>query len=306
MANKEDTKKRSNRLVLTILVILLLLFNAFLLVKLVQKKPLENELIETKNLKAKLELEVDSIQNIVTNLEGTIYEKDTSLVSLQNELQAKVKEIEVLIANERITESKYRKALDEIKKLEYYTKKYQEQINELKAKNKQLTQENEGLKEEVKTVKKEVDQLTDENVSLSNKVSLGAMLKTNSISAIGIQKRNNGKIKETLKGSRMEALKISFTIKDNILAQAGSREFYIKVLNPKGETLYLEERGSGQFDYQGEQSLYTVKSEFEFNNDPEFVYSVLWDRGSEFEKGIYEIRIINNGVMMGKTTFEVK
>ncbi len=133
------------------------------------------------------------------------------------------------------------------------------------------------------------------------------MLRTNTISVTGLKEKwLNDKLTETMKGKKMIALKMVFSFKDNILAKKGDRECYIKIINPKGETLYLEERGSGQFPYQGEQSLYTLKSIINFSNESDTSYTVVWDRGSEFEQGNYQCQIFNNGTKIGTKKFEIK
>ncbi|MEA3495442.1 MAG: hypothetical protein U9R42_05335 [Bacteroidota bacterium] len=305
-ANPSKKKDRTKTL-LFIFIILLLGSNAFLLVKLNQKKNVEEDLLETTELKEQLAQEVADYKDKVEEYQGTVYEKDSLLQEYDKQMKEKVAEIEKLIQQKRITRYRYNKALEEIKKLEYYTKKYQKQIDELKKKNKKLTEENVNLKTGIKEYKKEVDNLTDENVELSNKVNLGSMLRTNTISIIGLKEKwLNDKLTETMKGKKMIAIKMVFSFKDNILAKKGDRECYIKIINPKGETLYLEERGSGQFPYQGEQSLYTLKSTINFSNESDSSYTVVWDRGSEFEQGNYQCQVFNNGVKIGAKKFEIK
>ncbi len=308
MANidKHSKKRNTNKIILIILLILLLLFNGFLLLRLVQKADVEEDLLATIELKEQLEKEVSDFKLEVAEYQGEIYEKDSTLNAYKSAMETKVAQIEDLIKKEQITRYQYNKALQEIKKLEYYTQKYQTQIKELQKENKILTKENTTLKEDVKVYKKEVDNLTDKNVSLNNKVDLAAILKTDNITVTGLQKKGGGKVKETDRGKRMEAMQISFTVRENVLAKTGVKEFIVRIINPRGETLSMEERGGGKFNFMGDETLYTVKSEFEFKNDPDYLYTLVWDRGSPFEKGTYEIQVFNESIIIGKTNFEVK
>jgi FtsZ-binding cell division protein ZapB len=307
MSETEVVKKKNvGRQVLIIFVALLVLFNAFLIFKLVRKNNrVTNELVSTKQLKEELEVELKTYENQIAEYKDLLTDQDTLLLEKQREIEELAEKIQVMIRAGRITQAKYDAAREEIAQLKYYTKKYQQEIEELQKKNEKLTAENEGLKTEVKEVKREVDKLTDENVNLSNKVSLGEMLRTSNIDVLGIQVKS-GKQKETDKGKKMTALKVMFNLQDNAIAKEGERVFYVKVLNPKGETLYIEERGSGTFTYQGEESLFTIKETLNYSNNPEDTYTIYWGKGSPFEKGDYKVQVFNEGVKIGEQSFTVK
>lgn len=298
-------KKSIGKQLLIIFIILLLLFNAFLIFKLIRKNnKVSNELVSTLELKEELELELKAYEGQLAEFKDLISDKDTLLLDKQKEIEQLAEKIQVMIRAGKITQAKYNAAKEEIAQLKYYTQKYQQQIEELQQKNQKLTAENEGLKTEVKEVKKEVDKLTDVNVGLTNKVSLGEMLRTSAITVEGIQVKG-GKQKVTDKGSRMSALKVIFNLQDNPIAVEKERVFYVKVLNPKGETLYIEERGSGQFTYQGEESLYTIKETLQYSNKPQSSYTIYWSKGSPFEKGDYILQLFNDGVKIGEKSFNV-
>jgi len=304
--NENDNKKKFSKKLLIIFVALLLIFNAFLIFQLVRKNnKTTEELVSTISLKEELQKELKNYEKQLTEYQRLVGEKDTSLAQKIKEVEELKEKIEAIIQAGKVTQAKYDAAKEEIAQLKYYTQKYQKDIDELKRKNEKLTIENETLTEEVKEVKRTVDKLTDENVNLSNKVSLGAMLKAGNIEVAGIQVKG-GKQKTTDKGDKMDGLKINFNILDNTMAKTGERVFYFKVLNPKGETLYMEERGSGQFEYLGEQSLFTLKEKFDFQNSTEDLYKVYWAKGSPFEKGSYKLQIFTDGVKIGEKSFIIQ
>ncbi|MBC8342419.1 MAG: hypothetical protein ISR55_08290 [Bacteroidetes bacterium] len=301
-----NKKKSIGKQLIIVFIILLLLFNAFLISRLIRKNnQVTNELVSTIALKEELEVELKTFENQIVEYKELVSDKDTLLLEKQREIEELAEKIQVMIRAGKITQAKYDAAKEEIAQLKYYTKKYQAEIKELEKKNQKLTAENEGLKTEVIEVKREVDKLTDENVGLTNKVSLGEMLRTSSITVQGIQVKG-GKQKITERGNKMSALKIIFKIQDNQIAIEKERIFYVKVLSPKEETLYIEERGSGQFSYQGEEALYTTKETLQYTNNPEESYTIYWGKGSPFEKGDYKIQIYNEGVKIGEKSFVVK
>jgi len=306
MADIENAENKTNgRKILYIVILVLFLFNVFLVIKLIRNNITKEKLISTTELKDELQKEVNAFKIQLEEYENLVGEKDTTLVAKQKQIEELQLKIEEEIKAGKLTKARYNAAKEEIAQLKYYTKKYQEEIQELKRKNERLTEENEGLKTQVTDVKREVDKLMDENVDLSNKVSLGAMLRTSAINVVGIQIKGS-KQRESMKGERIEGLRITFSLMDNNLAKIGKKEFFIKIVNPKGETLFLEERGSGYFTYQGEQTTYTVKSDFEFSNSPAEVYRVYWGKGSPFEKGNYKVQLFNEGLKIGEGNFEIQ
>lgn len=302
---KDKTKKR-----LIYLVILLLLSNFLLLFLYINKSTteikIEQQLVSTNDLKVELEKKVKEYSSKIKEYAGQINEKDSTLIAYKTELENKVNEIQNMIKEVRISQDKYELAKEEIDGLKYYIEKYQKQIDELKKQNLLLTNENTNLKQDITKNRKVMDNLQDENVKLSNKVSLGSKLESASISITGIQIKESGKQKETSKGSRMDGMRINFSILSNVMADKGYYEFYIKILNPKGETLYIEGTGSGRFQLEGSDALYTIKERLEFTNDDTKVYTIYWSKGSPFEKGTYKIEIFTQGLIFGENTFEVK
>jgi hypothetical protein len=308
--NENNNNKDKNRKRFIFLVILLLLSNIIWLVLYVNKSvttvKIEQQLVSTSDLKVELEKKVLDYQSKIKEYAGQINEKDSTLIAYKTELENKVNEIQSMIKDVKISQDKYEDAKQQIEGLKYYIEKYQKQIDELKKQNLVLTNENSNLKQDITKNKKVMDNLQDENVKLSNKVSLGSKLESASIAVTGIQIKESGKQKETSKGSRMDGMRINFSILSNVMADKGYYDFYIRILNPKGETLYIEGTGSGRFQLQGSDALYTVKERLEFTNDDSKVYTVYWSKGSPFEKGTYKIEIYTQGLIFGENTFEVK
>jgi len=308
--NDNENKKDKSKRVLIFFVILLLLSNILTLVLYINKKTteikIEQQLVSTLGLKVELEKKIIEYKTKIHEYAGQINEKDSTLLAYKTELENKVNEIQNMIKDVRISQDKYEQAKEEIDGLKYYIEKYQKQIDELKKQNIVLTNENSNLKQDITKNRKVMDNLQDENVKLSNKVSLGSKLESATISIAGIQIKESGKQKETSKGSRMDGMRINFNIQSNVMADKGYYDFYIRILNPKGETLYIEGTGSGRFQLQGTDALYTIKERLEFTNDDTKVFTVYWSKGSPFEKGTYKIEIFTQGLIFGENTFEVK
>jgi hypothetical protein len=105
--------------------------------------------------------------------------------------------------------------------------------------------------------------------------------------------------------SQLERLKISIELAENYVADIGTKEMYVKVIGPDGSTLYNEQAGSGTFAFEGQQSLYSTKKSFEFNQEAQTVI-IYWDKGSEFVKGNYKVDLFCDGLRIGSGEFELK
>ena len=308
--SENDTNKDKNRKILLYLVIFLLITNCATVILYFTKRSetvrVVQQLVSTTNLKVELDQKINEYKAKIQSYTGQINEKDSTLVAYKAELDLKVQEIQEKIKDANISKDKYEDAKQEIDGLKYYIEKYQKQIDELKKQNVVLTKENTNLKQDITKSRQVMDNLQDENVKLSNKVSLGAKLISGSINIMGIQVKESGKQKETNKGSKMDGMKISFNLKNNIMAEVGFYDFFIRILNPKGETLFIEGTGSGKFQYQGSEALYTTKERLEFTNNESKIYTIYWSKGSPFEKGNYKTEIYSQGLLIGQNAFEVK
>lgn len=309
--NEENqNNKKSRRTFLLVVIFLLLGFNIILLVKFFQDKKVitvtKEELVSTTDLKTELQKQVKEYESKLTEYKGKINEKDSTLVAFRTEIENQKSKISELIRNDKISVAKYNKASEEIEKLKYYTEKYQKQLNELMEENKELSNENIHLKKTVRQNKKVMDSLEDKTTHQANKLNIGAKLSVDKMTITGLMTKDGGRQKETMKGSKMDGLKISFSIKDNILADKTVYEVYVKIINPKGETLYLEGYGSGKFNFQGEQSLFTVKTNIDFKNENGKVYPLVWLKGSNFEKGDYKAELYTSGQLIGQQKFTIK
>ncbi|RMG80460.1 MAG: hypothetical protein D6714_14605, partial [Bacteroidetes bacterium] len=93
----------------------------------------------------------------------------------------------------------------------------------------------------------------------------------------------------------------------NDVAKAGPEQFYIRIINPVGETMAIEELGSGKMINKstGEEILYTQVKEYDYAND-ETQLCFNWMPNVPFQKGRYDVEIYNKGHLAGKGSFLLK
>ncbi|HLT52020.1 MAG TPA: hypothetical protein VKZ93_08675, partial [Arenibacter sp.] len=76
------------------------------------------------------------------------------------------------------------------------------------------------------------DSLVVQNTQLADVVEKGSTLNLSKFSVDAVRERSNGKLVSTSRAKATDKLKVCFTVADNIIAQAGDRQFFIEVLDP--------------------------------------------------------------------------
>ncbi len=305
----EEKRKNSGRIYYIIIIIILLALNGLFIYnyfntdkKLVQT---EETLFATDSVKASLEKILSETQDELGLYKGKNSELDAFLKEKNDSLQEYAERIDNLLRAGKLTKAQLEKALEEIDQLRYYKRKYLNQIDSLSTQITFLRNENNDLKSNIDKEKRKSENLTMENVKLNNKVAIGAKLNAKQIYVTGIKMRSNGKERETNRATQLEKLKITFGLDENYVNDPGEKTIYIKVLGPDGATLYNEAAGSGTFNFQGQESLYSTKQSVVFEQKAMEV-GLYWTKGSTFGKGEYKVELYADGFMIGSSTFELK
>ncbi|MFT6815313.1 MAG: myosin heavy subunit [Sphingobacteriales bacterium] len=288
--------------ILIALVIILITTNIFTFLKVGDtKKELEiseADKIELQTDLAEMQLDLDeSLEQLNT--------KDSALMATNAELQSKVDQIKKMLATGKINRKKLDDYKDEIDQLKYYIKKYQGEIDVLKAENQQLTSENKDLKTVIKVEQQKTDNLLTENITLNNKVSVAQLLKTSKITSIPYRTRSNGEEKQVDRAKTVEGVNVCFNIADNPIAGTGGRAVYIQIFNPLGRLEAITDQTGSKFIGEGEEKVYTSKVSVDFQNKGK-QYCGNFQKSSSFEKGTYSVKLYCDQFLMGQSSFELK
>jgi fibronectin type 3 domain-containing protein len=81
----------------------------------------------------------------------------------------------------------------------------------------------------------------------------------------------------------------------------------VRIVNPRGETLAVEDLGSGTTTNEktGEQVRFTQTAETQYNNDEQQL-CLSWKPNTNFESGKYAVEVFNKGFLVGTSSFELK
>lgn len=141
-----------------------------------------------------------------------------------------------------------------------------------------------------------------ENTVLSKRVAAASVLKTTSVKSSGVRYKNSGRETETNKASSVQKIKTCFTILENTVTTAGSKDVFVKITAPDGSVMT---NNSETFTVGGQASLYTVKDSFDYDNK-ETNMCIYWEKGSPFAQGKYTIEVYCEGTMIAGTSVELK
>src|SRR5688572_29502405 len=308
----------------TVAIIALLGLSAFLIyTKVNQDKLIKSqsaELIEETRLKADLEKEYYQALSDLEEMRGNNSELNAMIETQKVELKKSKDRIDGLIK----TSKELEKAREEINRLRSYVTQVEDlkrdiaalrDTNEVLATQRdelviQVQQEkvtNEALTTERAMLSTEKEALQQEKEVLARKVDIASSIKVSGITAKGYKVRSSGKEADSKNADKIDGIKICFNTSNNVLVSSGMETFYIRIINPLGEVMAIQDLGSGSVNLSntGESIQYTQSVEIDYAGEP-VPGCVNWQPGNPFESGTYQVEIYNKGFMSGKGSFTLK
>lgn len=311
-----------------VIIVALLGLSAFLGVRNFQlnntKKELTTDFEKTEELKVELEKQYYEALSELEEMRGSNEELNALIEQQQEELKTQKDKIDGLLGDSR----NYRAARKEMANLKSQVEQYVAEINQLReenellsANNTQLTEQNQTLNSDLEAERMTSAQLTSERAilvseketleteraQLAKKVDIASVIKVENIDAAGYKLRKSGKPVKKSNAKNVERIIVQFNTTENAVTETGTEFFHVRIINPLGETIAMEELGSGIFTNSatGEQIRYTMTAETEFNGTGDAV-SIAWNPGQAFTKGNYEVEVYNKGYLAGSTSFQLK
>lgn len=148
------------------------------------------------------------------------------------------------------------------------------------------------------------DSLVVQNTQLADAVERGSALNLSQFTVDAVKERNTGKLVSTSRASRTDKLKVCFTVADNVIAEAGDREFLIEVLDPQGNLLG---GASSKSNEDGATVSYSKGTSFYYENQNLDVCDFINKPAGDFQKGNYMVNVYDNGLkLLGTSKFMLK
>ncbi|MFS4469206.1 hypothetical protein [Maribacter sp. 2210JD10-5] len=148
------------------------------------------------------------------------------------------------------------------------------------------------------------DSLVVQNTQLSDAVEKGSALNLSKFNVDAVKERNSGKLVSTSRAKATDKFKICFTVADNVIAQAGDREFFLEVLDPQGNVLgesYSKTNDSGA------SVTYSKGTGFYYENKSLDVCDYIGKPSGDFQKGNYMVNVYDDKLkLLGTSKFTLK
>ena len=259
----------------------------------VQKVALEKDF---KNLSDTLDVKKTQLQQYI----GRTAELDVAIANNELLIEQEKKQIANLLRKGTLTEADLTKAKGMIAMYESSIADITKQIGSLTAENQQLNNRNHDLAQNLDQERVNTTHLTDVNKGLSQKVEVGSLLQLSKVDVEAIKMRHNGKEVQVKRVKAAEELKISFETGKNKVLDPGTLSLYVRIINPKGETISVSDQGSGTISLADSPApvQYSKKADIDWdqNNKKVIVY---WGQNIT-DPGTYKVQVYQKGYMVGE------
>ena len=252
---------------------------------------LENEKIEVlKNLENMTSLYSEAnADNEVAN--EKLIEAQTRLDSLMKELKTSKLTVSALLKYKR----KYFEMESEMEVLleENATLKFQNTLLETSLDSTQV---------QLSTQVASNTKLEAQNQRLSESVEAAKKLTVERLNAYGVIQRRSGKLVPTTRASRVDNLRICYSVPSNVLTASGDKKYLVQVIDPN-----LNVIGSNT-PVQFEETIlkYSYVSAFTYDNELLDVCDFVSAEEGDYEKGVYTVNVFDQQTLVASSTFTLK
>lgn len=302
--NNSSNKSNSSKITIIILTLLLAVLAYFAYTNYTKNKESETVLLEEK-------------RNIQADLDKKILELDKAIAdntSMESELTAARNNIITFkdsVSNLKNLNSKIiRRYKKKLIALEASNKKLFKTIDSLRIINYNIAVERDSaqavVERQASTIEVQTQNnqsLSEQNTELSKKISKAATLAIDNVAILAMKERRGGKLKKTSRARRVDAFRVSFKIRKNVIAEAGLKKAHIVIKDASGIVLSSE----GTFtNNDGVKIAYTDATDVEYKNEDLDVILVTTLTEEKLEKGDYYLSVFLDKELLGSTSIYLK
>ena len=258
-----------------------------------QKVALEKDF---KKLSDTLDVKQTEMQQYI----GKNEELDKTIAENQVMLDREKREIASLLHKGKLTASELSKAKGMIAIYEATISDMTKQISDLTAQNHELNNQNQELTKYLSDERNTTEHLTEQNKGLTKKVEAGSLLQLAKVDVEAIKKRHSGKEVSVKRVKAAEELRISFETGNNKVLDPGVVSLYVRIINPKGETIAVADQGSGTIPTADSPNpvQYSKKADIDWDQKSKKVV-VYWNQNIS-DPGIYKVEVYQKGIVVGE------
>ena len=266
----------------------------------------ETLIASTSTQRDELQKELEDAAMRYDMLKSSNSKLDSTITSKDREIEEKRTRIQTLLNKSNATAAELGEAKRLIASLNGDLEGYRTQIEVLQGEKVQLTQEKQFVTQQRDRVRKDYDSATVVIKEKEDMLNVGSTLLASNFSITGINERGS-KEKTTSTAKRVDKLRISFDLNENMIAQSGNKEIYVCITAPDGTPVAVEALGSGTFSTRdGQQKFFTQKLDVDYTQNKKQTVSFDWKQNTNFSTGNYKIEVFNNGFKVGEASRPLK
>ena|SRR6056297_2309571 len=256
-----------------------------------------------KDLTAEKELVVEDLNSLKSEYDKAILESNATneeLVSARDNIARYIDSVKTMKADISSL-SRYRR---QVSVLKAERAKLIKQVDSLQRSNTAIAMQRDSTYVELEKQTVFNDSLVVQNTSLAQAVERGSALNLSKINVDAVRERNSGKLSSTTRARATDKFKICFTIADNVIADAGDREFFLEALDPQGNVVG---QSMSKTNENGASITYSKSTSFYFENKSLDICDYLNKPAGDFQKGQYMVNVYDDKLkLLGTSQFTLK
>jgi cell division protein ZapB len=306
MAEQNQEKQGSRKILLTIFIIVLIALNGVLLylnIKNKEESQQKDVVIQAKD--AELDANTVKLDSISRQLDLRIAEVQRLGGDVEQLTKAKEDLEKDKVAMRTASNSERRRLMEKVADYETLLNAKDEEIAKLKTVNQELYTENTTLKTKANQLNESISAIERDKQVLAEKVAIAAALKTENLAINAINEKGKERDGGSYKARQVDKIKVSFNLAENKVAEVASKDIFMRLIEPDGAALFDLATGGGTFMVEGKETFYTAKREILFDNSGQQV-TFVYDKGNPYKEGRHIVELYADGYLIGQGSFVIK
>ncbi len=225
---------------------------------------------------------------------------DSTITAKDKDIAEKRERISAILKKEKATQSELSEARRLIASLNSDIDVYKSQVEVLKGQNTRLVAEKSVVTQERNRALRNYDSSTMVIKEKDGLLDVGSTLRATNFDIEGINEKKSKEVTTTT-AKRVDKLRITFDLAENMIANSGPKDIYVCITDPEGNPIAVQALGSGVFTTrEGASKPYTKKLNIDYTQNKRKTVTFDWNPNSDFKKGDYKIEVFNNGFKVGE------
>lgn len=309
MENNSGENQGGNKKIYWVIIGILLLLNGVAVTLLIKEKKTSADVTTEKvNLKAeydKLQNDFDTQKADLNTYMGKSSELDSILTVRNAEIEKVQADLKKAYASGSFNSKKINEYKSQLAALQSENEALKKRVDELTAQNQELSSKNIQVGLELEKEKQVTAQQGETIKTQQQTIELGSLLQPQGLKIEAIKKKGNGKEVAVPRIKAADELRICFATGENKILKPGPLKLYVRVINPKGETISVADQGSGTLTTdKGETIQYTKPVDTDWDGTSKNI-CVYWSQNIK-DAGNYQTEVYQGNHLIGTANVLLK